>query len=69
MIDIIEKPRDATASASTLSQPTGWYDPDSSAFEPLAGAAAVTDVVASSLAADRTIDATSDEGTKAEPAR
>jgi hypothetical protein len=56
MIDITERPRDATASASTLPHPTGWYDPDSSAFEPLSDPAG-SDAMASSLEADRTMDA------------
>jgi hypothetical protein len=61
MIDIIERPREATASARRLPLPGGWYDPDSSAFEPLEGSAKVNDAVASSMEADRTIDAPSDE--------
>jgi hypothetical protein len=61
MIDTIERPRYATAPAPRLPLPGGWYDPDSSAFEALAGAAAVNDTVASSLEADRTIDAASSD--------
>lgn len=49
-----EAPLDSAPDQRT---PGGWYDPDSSAFEPLAGVAAVNDAVASSLEADRTMDA------------
>lgn len=36
--------------------PGGWYDPDSSAFEPLAGRAAVTQELAASLEGDRRME-------------
>jgi hypothetical protein len=54
VIDLVEKSQERKGAPRL---PGGWYDPDSSAFEPLTGAAAVNDAVASSLEADRRIDA------------
>lgn len=45
MIELAERPADTT----TPNQPGGWYDPDSSAFEPLAVAAPSTNAVAAGL--------------------
>jgi hypothetical protein len=58
VIDVLERPPATTPPASA---PSGWYDPDSSAYEPLAGASAVNDAMASSLEADRTVDAPASE--------
>lgn len=45
--------------------PSGWYDPDSSAFEPLAGTSAMSEAMnetmARSVEADRTIDAPAED--------
>ena len=45
VIELAERPADT----SPPNQPRGWYDPDSSAFEPLAAAAQMTDAVAAGL--------------------
>jgi hypothetical protein len=66
MIDTIEEAPDA-ARARRL--PSGWYDPDSSSFEMLEGAAAVNDAMAGSLKSDRTIDAATDERDDADARR
>ena len=44
MIELAERPADT----APPSLPAGWYDPDSSAFEPLAGTA-MTDEVSTGL--------------------
>lgn len=46
MIELAERPADT----SPPRLPAGWYDPDSSAFEPLAVAPPMTDEVAVGLA-------------------
>jgi hypothetical protein len=56
MIDTLDR-RPAAPPTRRPSLPSGWYDPDSSAFELLDGKDAVNDAVARSLVADRTIDA------------
>jgi hypothetical protein len=58
VIDVLERPPVKTPQEPA---PSGWYDPDSSAYEPLAGASAVNDAMASSLEADRTVDAPASE--------
>ena len=45
VIELAERPADT----SPPLKPTGWYDPDSSAFEPLGVAAPMTDEVAARL--------------------
>jgi hypothetical protein len=61
MIETIETPRKASATPADRPSPSGWYDPDSSAFEPFAGTAAMsapmTETMARSVEADRRIDA------------
>ena len=54
---LIERPDRPIETTASQPAPGGWSDPDSSAFEPLAGSAAMTPVIAASLTADRTIDA------------
>jgi hypothetical protein len=44
MIELAERPSETKPPRV----PAGWYDPDSSAFEPLARAATMTDEVAAS---------------------
>jgi hypothetical protein len=65
MIDI-ETPRKASAAPAERPSQSGWYDPDSSAFEPFAGTAAMSEAMnetmARSVEADRTIDAPRAEG-------
>jgi hypothetical protein len=56
MIDVLHDRRQAASPTPHPTSPTGWYNPDSSAFEPLTGVAAVSDAVAGSLEADRAID-------------
>ena len=61
MIELAERPADT----SPPRVPAGWYDPDSSAFEPLAGTASLSDaVLATALPADRerAVEGVADEG-------
>ena len=64
MIELAERPADT----SPPRLPAGWYDPDSSAFEPALGAAATTDATAAGRLptnvvreSEQTVEAT-DEG-------
>jgi hypothetical protein len=58
VIDVVEQPTETRAPSHA---PSGWYDPDSSAFEPMVGAAAVSDAMAGSLDSDRSLDAADEE--------
>jgi hypothetical protein len=64
MIELAERPADTKPPRV----PAGWYDPDSSAFEPLAGTASLSDAVLATalpaVAADRetVADTVADEG-------
>ena len=58
MIDVVEQP---TETRTPSRAPSGWYDPDSSAFEPMVGAAAVSEAMAGSLDSDRSLDAPDDD--------
>ena len=65
MIELAERPSET----KPPQLPAGWYDPDSSAFEPLARAATMTDEVIASagpsaVARDRDagVDGIGDEG-------
>jgi len=65
VIELAERPADT----SPPRLPAGWYDPDSSAFEPALGAAATTDATAAGRLpangvreSERTVEGATDEG-------
>jgi len=58
VIDVVEQPTETRAPSRA---PSGWYDPDSSAFEPMVGPAAVSDAMAGSLDSDRSLDAADED--------